>query len=350
MGSNAEAAFRAGIRVRWVLISAYTVCGMLAGLGGLAFLVHVGSADAQSGISTNINLYSIAAALIGGTALTGGRGGVVGSFIAALFLEVTTQAVVILGVPQVWDAAAVGVLLLAAILLDRYQTSGYSLREALAGPLAPTSACARARTRKGTVSAPPDRPRPAAARLAADTDTRWVALARSPSSSAELLYFNLGVSSFWGGGWGNGAISMLGDGENFLFTSMIALGVMFVIFAGDIDLSVGAMAGFAGGDDGRVPSRRHEHLGRVVISIVLCRADRPDPGADHHLLQARIAARDARGLVHPAERRGRLGGLRAAVRPAGQVRLAARGRHRQLDDPDPQPADLVRRSSRSSRR
>jgi ribose/xylose/arabinose/galactoside ABC-type transport system permease subunit len=135
VGSNAEAAFRAGIRVRWVLISAYTVCGMLAGLGGLAFLVHVGSADSQSGISTNINLYSIAAALIGGTALTGGRGGVVGSFIAALFLEVTTQAVVILGVPQVWDAAAVGVLLLAAILLDRYQTGGYSLREALAGPV-----------------------------------------------------------------------------------------------------------------------------------------------------------------------------------------------------------------------
>jgi ribose transport system permease protein len=97
--------------------------------------VHVGSADSQSGISTNINLYSIAAALIGGTALTGGRGGVVGSFIAALFLEVTTQAVVILGVPQVWDAAAVGVLLLAAILLDRYQTGGYSLREALAGPV-----------------------------------------------------------------------------------------------------------------------------------------------------------------------------------------------------------------------
>jgi ribose/xylose/arabinose/galactoside ABC-type transport system permease subunit len=135
VGSNADAAFRAGIRVNWVLISAYTVCGMLAGLGGLAFLVHVGSANSTSGISTNINLYSIAAALIGGTTLTGGKGGVVGSFIAALFLEVTIQAVIILGVPQVWDSAAVGILLLAAILVDRYQNSGYSLREALAGPL-----------------------------------------------------------------------------------------------------------------------------------------------------------------------------------------------------------------------
>jgi ribose/xylose/arabinose/galactoside ABC-type transport system permease subunit len=135
VGSNAEAAFRAGIRVKWVLISAYTVCGMLAGLGGLAFLVHYDSADSQSGLSTSINLSSIAAALIGGTLLTGGKGGVVGSFIAALFLEVTIQAVIVLGVPQVWDQAAVGTLLLAAILVNRYQASGRSLSQALAGPL-----------------------------------------------------------------------------------------------------------------------------------------------------------------------------------------------------------------------
>jgi ribose/xylose/arabinose/galactoside ABC-type transport system permease subunit len=133
VGSNAEAAFRAGIRVNWVLISAYVVCGMLAGLGGLAFLVHYDSADSQSGLSTSINLSSIAAVLIGGTTLTGGKGGVVGSFIAAIFLEVTTQAVIVLGVPQVWDQAAVGVLLLAAILVNRYQASGYSLRQAIAG-------------------------------------------------------------------------------------------------------------------------------------------------------------------------------------------------------------------------
>jgi ribose/xylose/arabinose/galactoside ABC-type transport system permease subunit len=133
VGSNAEAAFRAGIRVNMVLVSAYAVCGMLAGLGGLAFLVHYDSANGQSGIETNIQLWSIAAALIGGTTLTGGKGGVVGSFLAALFLEVTIEAVIVLGVPQVWDSAAVGVLLLGAILVDRYQTSGYSLRQALAG-------------------------------------------------------------------------------------------------------------------------------------------------------------------------------------------------------------------------
>ncbi|HEX2701974.1 MAG TPA: ABC transporter permease [Solirubrobacteraceae bacterium] len=77
-----------------------------------------------------------------------------------------------------------------------------------------------------------------------DTDKRWV-LSLVAILVAELLFFNFGVSTFWGGGWGS-SVSMLGDSETFLFTSVIALGVMFVIFAGDIDLSVGAMSGFAG--------------------------------------------------------------------------------------------------------
>jgi AI-2 transport system permease protein len=110
------------------------------------------------------------------------------------------------------------------------------------------------------------RPRPRRRRF--NADTRWV-FSLVAILTAELLYFNIGVSSFWGGGWGNGAISMLGDGQNFLFTSMIALGVMFVIFAGDIDLSVGAMAGFAS------VMMAEFHLGgmniwvAIVISIVL---------------------------------------------------------------------------------
>jgi ribose/xylose/arabinose/galactoside ABC-type transport system permease subunit len=133
VGNNAEAAFRAGIRVNAVLISAYAVCGMLAGLGGLAFLVHIDSAGYTTGTEININLTSIAAALIGGTTLLGGRGGVIGGFLAALFLEVVTEAVIVAGIPFVWQYAAVGVLLLAAILIDAFQNRGHhSLRGALA--------------------------------------------------------------------------------------------------------------------------------------------------------------------------------------------------------------------------
>lgn len=128
VGNNAEAAFRAGIRVDAVLVSAYTVCGMLAALGGLAFLVHIDSAGYTTGTEINENLMSIAAALIGGTTLLGGKGGVIGSFLAALFIEVVNEAVIVAGIPFVWTYAATGVLLLAAILIDTYQNSGRSLR------------------------------------------------------------------------------------------------------------------------------------------------------------------------------------------------------------------------------
>ena len=131
VGNNADAAFRAGIRVNAVLVSAYAVCGMLAGLGGLAFLVHIDSAGYTTGTEININLTSIAAALIGGTTLLGGKGGVIGGFLAALFLEVVTEAVIVAGIPPVWEYAAVGVLLLAAILIDAFQNRGRSLRGAL---------------------------------------------------------------------------------------------------------------------------------------------------------------------------------------------------------------------------
>jgi AI-2 transport system permease protein len=77
-----------------------------------------------------------------------------------------------------------------------------------------------------------------------DTDDRWM-MSLVILLAFELLYFNLGVSSFWGGGWGS-ATSFLGESESFLYGSMVALGVMFVIFTGDIDLSVGYMASFAG--------------------------------------------------------------------------------------------------------
>ena len=101
-----------------------------------------------------------------------------------------------------------------------------------------------------------------------DTNTRWL-LSLVGILAGELLYFNLAVSSFWGGGWGS-SNSLLGYGEYFLFTSMMSLGVMFVILAGDIDLSVGAMSGFAG------VMMAEFHLGgmniwlAVVLSVLLC--------------------------------------------------------------------------------
>jgi ribose/xylose/arabinose/galactoside ABC-type transport system permease subunit len=132
VGNNTDSAYRSGIRVNFVQLSAYTVCGTLAGLGGLVYLCKYTSAGYVSGEDISIQLQSIACVLIGGTTLTGGKGGVVGSFIAAIFLTVVLEAVIVWKINFDWQNAAVGVLLLAAILVDAYQNrQGGSMRESL---------------------------------------------------------------------------------------------------------------------------------------------------------------------------------------------------------------------------
>jgi ribose/xylose/arabinose/galactoside ABC-type transport system permease subunit len=131
-GNNADAAFRAGIRTSFVQISAYTACGMLASVGGLVYLLKFGSAGYTTGSDVSIQLQSIACVLIGGSTLTGGKGGVVGSFLAAIFLTVTLEAVIVAGIAYDWQSAAVGFLLLGAILVDAYQNRrGGSMRGSL---------------------------------------------------------------------------------------------------------------------------------------------------------------------------------------------------------------------------
>jgi ribose/xylose/arabinose/galactoside ABC-type transport system permease subunit len=87
---------------------------------------------------------------------------------------------------------------------------------------------------------PHERARPRSLRRL-DADQRWLA-ALVGILIAELLFFNFSISGFWSG---SGSSGWLGT-ETFTYTSIIALGVMFVIFTGDIDLSVGALAGFSG--------------------------------------------------------------------------------------------------------
>jgi ribose/xylose/arabinose/galactoside ABC-type transport system permease subunit len=119
VGDNAAAAYRAGIRVRLVLFSTYVVSGLLAGLAGLIYLVHTGSADSTTGTGTSVQLLSIAAALIGGTALTGGKGGAVGSALGAVFLSLALSAMVFAGIDPIWEPAGVGAFILLAVISDR---------------------------------------------------------------------------------------------------------------------------------------------------------------------------------------------------------------------------------------
>ncbi len=133
VGNNLEASRRAGIGVKRVLMSAYVLCGALAGLGGLVFLAHVGSADSTTGTDSNIELTAIAATLIGGSTLTGGKGGVLGSYLAAIFLSVALAALVDFQLNPIWEPAGVGVMILIAVMAD--PTTGRSSLRATLGSM-----------------------------------------------------------------------------------------------------------------------------------------------------------------------------------------------------------------------
>jgi ribose/xylose/arabinose/galactoside ABC-type transport system permease subunit len=132
VGNNADAAFRAGIPVRRVLFTTYVISGVLAGLAGFIYLAQIGSATSTSGSDGNTNLMSIAAALIGGTTLLGGRGGPVGTALGAVFLSEALQAMISFRINELWDPAGVGVLILIAVVADR---KGAPIRHMLRQPL-----------------------------------------------------------------------------------------------------------------------------------------------------------------------------------------------------------------------
>lgn len=128
VGDDAEAAYRAGIAVQRVLFLTYAISGLFAGLGGVAFLIYTSGASSTTGI--NDNLTAIAAAIIGGTALTGGVGGAFGAFVGSVFLTVTLTAMSFVHVSDVWQPAGVGVLVLLAVVYDSRTRAGRARRSA----------------------------------------------------------------------------------------------------------------------------------------------------------------------------------------------------------------------------
>lgn len=126
VGDDAEAAYRAGIGVQRVQFLTYVISGLFAGLGGVAFLVYTSGASSTTGI--NDNLTAIAAAIIGGTALTGGVGGAFGALVGSVFLTVTLTAMSFAHVSDVWQPAGVGVLVLLAVVYDSRARAGRTRR------------------------------------------------------------------------------------------------------------------------------------------------------------------------------------------------------------------------------
>lgn len=117
IGSDPDAAVLYGLKVRRRLLAAFALSGALAGLAGVLFAARYGTVS--SGAGTGIELQAVAAVVIGGVAIFGGTGTVWGAALGAVLLVTINRALPILGIPDFWQRAVWGGLILAAIVLDR---------------------------------------------------------------------------------------------------------------------------------------------------------------------------------------------------------------------------------------
>lgn len=117
VGGNAEAARLSGVPVRKVIVFVYAACGALAGLGGVVMASQLNSGAPTYGVM--YELFVIAAVVVGGTSLSGGEGRVMGTLIGALDIAVIRNGMNLMGVDSYMQKVVLGLVILAAVLLDR---------------------------------------------------------------------------------------------------------------------------------------------------------------------------------------------------------------------------------------
>jgi ribose/xylose/arabinose/galactoside ABC-type transport system permease subunit len=118
VGGNEAAARLAGVRVHRTKVMVYALSGLLAGLAGLIETARLGASDAQK-VGLNIELDAIAATVVGGTPLTGGRATVLGTLVGALIMQVITTGFVMNGISYAWSLVIKAAIIIVAVYVQR---------------------------------------------------------------------------------------------------------------------------------------------------------------------------------------------------------------------------------------
>lgn len=116
IGSNEEATRLSGINVKGWIVAVYVLAGLFTAIGGILYSARFGFAQPAEGLG--LELQAIAAVVIGGTSLAGGRANIVGTMIGALLMNTLTTGIQMMGVLQQLQLIVVGVVVLAAVLAD----------------------------------------------------------------------------------------------------------------------------------------------------------------------------------------------------------------------------------------
>jgi ribose transport system permease protein len=117
IGGNENAAILSGINIRKVKMIVYTLAGMLAAVGGIVVTSRLDSAQPNAGLSYELD--AIAAVVIGGTSLSGGKGSIWGTVIGAVTIGVLNNGLVLLNVSPFWQQVVKGFVILLAVIVDK---------------------------------------------------------------------------------------------------------------------------------------------------------------------------------------------------------------------------------------
>ena len=118
IGGNKQATLLSGIRVNRVILLVYTLAGILSAVAGILVTARLDSAQPNAG--SGYELDAIAAVVIGGASLSGGRGSIMGTVVGALIIGVLNNGLVLLDVSPFWQQVIKGFVILFAVILDRF--------------------------------------------------------------------------------------------------------------------------------------------------------------------------------------------------------------------------------------
>ncbi|MBO9421001.1 ABC transporter permease [Labrenzia sp. R4_2] len=119
IGNNEEAVRLEGHSVRRYKIAAFTICGFTAGIAAVVYMARLNISSPIAGIGFELN--AIAAVIIGGTSLSGGRGSVIGTLLGAFIIGVLANGLILIGLSDFMRQMITGVVIIFAVILDHYR-------------------------------------------------------------------------------------------------------------------------------------------------------------------------------------------------------------------------------------
>jgi ribose/xylose/arabinose/galactoside ABC-type transport system permease subunit len=120
IGGNAQAARLSGIHVERMQIAAFTLMGLIAGLAGIAYASRIATATATVGVGAELK--AIAAVILGGASLSGGKGTIWGAMLGVFFMALIQNVLIISSVSPEWQGIVLGAVLVGAVALDSLMT------------------------------------------------------------------------------------------------------------------------------------------------------------------------------------------------------------------------------------